>query len=128
MTFKLKTTLVAAAILVAAPAAAQQSNYVAAAYSKDTGNVGFATGHSEDSVKTTALSECQTGGASDCVVAIAGPDMCISLARATNKNRLGLGGGATRADSQSKAMSECAQNDAQGCNIHDTYCAPETIR
>lgn len=109
------------------PAFAQETSYVAAAYSKTNGVVGFAEGGSDDGVRAKAMAECQTGGASDCEVAFSGANMCISLARATSRNRLGLGAGSSRAESQNAAMSECAKTGAEGCNIHDTYCAPSSI-
>ncbi|SCW36241.1 DUF4189 domain-containing protein [Ancylobacter rudongensis] len=109
------------------PAFGAEATYVAAAYSRSTGTVGFAEGGSDAEVRAKALSECQTGGATDCEVAFSGADMCISLARATSRNRLGLASGASRAQSQDGAMKECAATGAEGCNIHDTYCAPPSI-
>ncbi|MFD2030419.1 DUF4189 domain-containing protein [Ancylobacter dichloromethanicus] len=100
---------------------------MAAAYSKSTGTVGFAKGGSDAEVRAKAMSECQTGGATDCEVAMSGANMCVSLARATSRDRLGLASGTSRAQSQNGAIRECAATGAEGCNIHDTYCAPSSI-
>lgn len=124
---RFRVVLIASTLALGGPALADEATYVAAAYSKSTGTVGFAEGGSDAEVRAKALSECQTGGASDCEVAMSGPNMCISLARATSRNRLGLASGTSRAQSQDGAMRECAATGAEGCNIHDTYCAPSSI-
>ncbi len=121
--------LLALGLLAGTPAAqAQDGGFVAAALSRSTGVVGFAVGDSAAGAENLATAECQSDGAPDCAIALSGPNMCISLARATSRHRLGLGSGASRAASQAAAMSECAQNGATGCNIHDTYCGPSSLQ
>lgn len=128
MRIRFGAALIASTLVLSGSTFAQEASYVAAAFSKTTGTVGFAEGVSDAGVRDKAMSECQTGGASDCAVAFAGANMCISLARATSRDRLGLASGASRAESQNGAMQECAATGAEGCNIHDTYCAPSSIR
>lgn len=126
-------SLAAAAIIalpaVGLPAAARADDdtFIAAAYSKHNGTVGFAEATSEADAKSKAIAECEKG-ASDCAVMVSGSDMCISLARSADGKSLGLGGSGTRAGSQDEAMKECAVDGATGCNIHDTYCAPDSIK
>lgn len=128
MTARLAALAFCAGLAVLPSAFAQESaDYVAAALSKSTGTVGFAVNDNADAARNMALAECQSSNAPDCEIALAGTRMCISLARATSRPALGLGAGASRASSQSTALSECAKNGAEGCNIHDTYCAPKTL-
>ncbi|WP_018701464.1 DUF4189 domain-containing protein [Amorphus coralli] len=108
-------------------AMADDDTFIAAAYSKHNGSVGFAAATSEADAKSKAISECEKG-ASDCQVMISGSQMCISLARSADEKSLGLGGSNTRAGSQDEAMKECAVDGAKGCNIHDTYCAPSSLK
>lgn len=128
MKFGLGVLFASFVLATSLPAFADDSAYVAAAFSLANGTVGFADGADEDAVKAKALAECKTSGATDCQVGLSGKDICISLARATSRKRLGLGAGSSRAESQKEAMNECAKNNAEGCNIHDTYCAPDSIQ
>lgn len=120
--------VLAAALMSATSVRADDDTYVAAAYSKTNGVVGFFVGVGEQATQDAAMAECKGSGVDDCQLALSGTNMCISLARATNKNAFGLGKGATRAESQSVALSECAENNSEGCNVHDTYCAPESLK
>lgn len=115
------------AIGLPAAALADDETFIAAAYSKHNGTVGFAEATSEADAKSKAVSECAKG-ASDCQIMLAGSNMCISLARSADDKSLGLGGSGTRAGSQDEAMKECAVDGAEGCNIHDTYCAPDSLK
>ena len=121
------TSALLAGITVLFPALALADSNVAAAYSASTKVVGFATANSEGDASQKAISECQSGGASDCVVAFSSSDMCISLARATSNSSSGIGAGSSRAASQQEALSHCANTGAEGCNLHDTYCAPSSL-
>lgn len=116
----------ASAFAMPGVATADDDTFIAAAYSKHNGSVGFAEATSEAGAKTKAIAACEED-ARECQIMIAGEKMCISLARSADRKSLGLGGSHTRAGSQSEAMKECAIDGAKGCNIHDTYCAPSSI-
>lgn len=108
-------------------AAAADNTFVAVVYSPSTGNVAFAKGGSDMDARTKAMSECQGSGVSDCKLAFAGTDMCISLARSADEKSFGIGAGSSKDRSQGKALKECASHGGVGCNLHDTICGPASL-
>lgn len=54
-------------------------------------------------------------------------DACVSLARSSDDQKYGLAVEATRAAAQETALGECSDHGGVGCNVHDTYCAPDGL-
>ncbi|MEW5423373.1 DUF4189 domain-containing protein [Amorphus sp. 3PC139-8] len=128
ISFFRKVSFISALLLVMPGAAiAADSDFVAAVYSKSTGNVAFAEGDSDMSVREKAMSECKSSGASDCELAFAGTNMCISLARSADEKSLGIGAGSSKSKAQDEAIKQCGDDGAVGCNLHDTYCGPTDL-
>ncbi|WP_162408976.1 DUF4189 domain-containing protein [Acuticoccus sediminis] len=92
--------------------------------------VGFVTGvaNADDALARLEVT-CDAAGAT-CTEAHAFHDQCAALARAASSSAtdaLGLSVHDTRAAAQQGALAECQKNGGEGCNIHDTYCAPADL-
>jgi len=70
----------------------------------------------------TAISNCQQHG-NDCKIVASFSNVCAAVAAVESKNVFSVGQGATKAQSQSKAMDACTSAHGKGCEIEVWTCA-----
>jgi hypothetical protein len=97
--------------------------YGAIAYGARSTANGFAYGKDNMMAAVhTAMTNCQQHG-NDCKIVASFSNVCAAVAAVESKNVFSVGQGATKAQSQSKAMDACTSAHGKGCEIEVWTCA-----
>ncbi len=81
----------------------------------------YGKGNMADAVHT-AMANCQAHG-NDCRIVASYSNSCAAVAAVESRSVFSVGQGATRAQSQSRAMSVCSSAHGAGCEIEVWSCA-----